>query len=198
MSAIAGVRERKKRQTREQLALAAVELFAERGPRVRVEHICKRAEVGRATFFRYFDSKESAFVQGIYIGRLGALLDALADRPVDEVPLQSVRNAMQHAFADWRDHRDLLLLEARIRADHPPARARAAAQHDEWRQALAELVAERMATEPTDLRAKLVAGIAMTALGAATDQWLEDPDHRTADVCLADAFAAVETLCSWR
>ena len=182
MSAIAGVRERKKRQTREQLALAAVELFAERGPRVRVEHICERAEVGRATFFRYFDSKESAFVQGIYIGRLGALLDALADRPADEAPLQAVRNAMQRAFADWRDHRDLLLLEARIRADHPPARARAAAQHDEWRQALAELVA----------------GIAMTALGAATDQWLEDPDHRTADVCLADAFAAVETLCSWR
>ena len=199
MSAVVGVRERKKRQTREQLALAAVELFAERGPRqVRVEHICERAEVGRATFFRYFDSKESAFVQGIYIGRLGALLDALAVRPAEEPPLVAVRTAMQHAFADWRDHRDLVLLEARIRADHLPARARAAAQHDEWRRALAELIAARMGTDPADLRPKLVAGIAMTALGAATDLWIEDPDHLSADVCLADAFAAVETLSSWR
>ena len=199
MSGITGLRANKKRQTREQLAFAAVELFAERGPRqVRVEHICERAGVARATFFRYFDSKESAFVQGIYIGRLGALLDALAVRPADESQLAAVRNAMHHAFADWRDHRDLLLLEARIRADHPPARARAAAQHDEWRQKLAEVIAERMCSEPSDLRPKLIAGIAMTALGAATDRWLEDPDQLTADSCLTEAFDAVDALCSRR
>jgi AcrR family transcriptional regulator len=199
VSTITGVRARKKRETREQLAFAAVELFAERGPRqIRVEHICERAGVGRATFFRYFDSKESAFVQGIYNGRLGALLDALAARPAEETQLHAVRNAMRQAFADWREHRDLLLLAARIRADHPPARARAATQHDEWRKAIAELIAKRMHTEPTDLRPKLVAGIAMTALGTATERWLDDPDHLSADACLTEAFDAVDTVCSWR
>lgn len=195
MSGRTGVRAHKKRKTREQLAFAAVELFAARGPRqVRVEHICEHAGVGRATFFRYFDSKESAFVHGVYVGRLGALLAALADGPPAESQLTAVRDAMQHAFADWREHRDVLLLEARIRADHPPARARAAAQHDAWRQALGDVIADRMSAEASDCRPKLIAGIAMTALGVATERWLEDPDHLTPDACLADAFAAVEAL----
>jgi AcrR family transcriptional regulator len=190
-----GVRARKKQRTHERLAFAAVELFAERGPRgVRVEHICERVGVGRATFFRYFDSKESAFVHGVHRGRLDALLRALAERPPEEPPLLAVRNAMQHGFADWREHREALVLEARIRTEHPSVQAWAAAQHDAWQRSLAEAIASRLEAAPADARPQLVAGIALTALRVAADRWIADPDGPTPDVVLGQTFDTLTTI----
>ena len=52
------LRARKKRRTRDRIYDAAVELFASRSyDDVTVEAICERAEVGRATFFRFYGSK---------------------------------------------------------------------------------------------------------------------------------------------
>jgi len=55
-----GRRERRARETRRNILLAAGELFAERGlDAVTVDEIANRADVARATFFNYFPSKES-------------------------------------------------------------------------------------------------------------------------------------------
>jgi AcrR family transcriptional regulator len=52
------LRARKKRRTRDRIYDAALELFAERPyDEVTVDAICARAEVGRATFFRFYGSK---------------------------------------------------------------------------------------------------------------------------------------------
>jgi AcrR family transcriptional regulator len=52
------LRARKKRRTRDRIYDAALELFAERPyDEVTVDAICTRAEVGRATFFRFYGSK---------------------------------------------------------------------------------------------------------------------------------------------
>jgi AcrR family transcriptional regulator len=53
------LRGRKQQRAREAIIEAAHELFAERGfDRVTVTDIAERAEVGRATFFRYFGDKQ--------------------------------------------------------------------------------------------------------------------------------------------
>jgi AcrR family transcriptional regulator len=52
------LRARQKRRTRDRIYDAAVDLFATRSyGEVTVEEICDRAEVGRATFFRFYGSK---------------------------------------------------------------------------------------------------------------------------------------------
>ena len=60
----AGRRERRKQQTRDDLYEAALELFAERRyDEVSVEDICERAEVGRATFFRFYGNKAGLLIE---------------------------------------------------------------------------------------------------------------------------------------
>ena len=78
------LRDRKKRRTRERLYDAALQLFAERRYEdVTVDEICDRAEVGRATFFRFFGSKAGLLVEFNHrlAGRIGG---RLSDGPDDD------------------------------------------------------------------------------------------------------------------
>ncbi|MDP4509825.1 TetR/AcrR family transcriptional regulator [Nonomuraea turcica] len=81
------LRERKQQRSREAIIEAAHVLFEERGfDKVTVADIAERAEVGRATFFRYFgDKQEVVFADG---GDLEAVLaeatEITADRPIGD------------------------------------------------------------------------------------------------------------------
>src|SRR5215472_9047462 len=62
-----GLRERKKRATREALRLAALRLAVEQGwERVRVEDIAAEAGVSTRTFNNYFAGKDEAFLATAY------------------------------------------------------------------------------------------------------------------------------------
>jgi AcrR family transcriptional regulator len=156
---------------------------------VRAEDICAAVDVGRATFFRYFDSKERAFVEGVHQRRLRSLLDAIAARPAEEGPLEVVRNAFLAASAPWRTDREVLLLEARVRADSPTVQAWASATHLQWVQALADAVAPRFTdAERATARAQLLAGAAMAAVRVASEQWLAGGGRRSPIPLLEQAF----------
>jgi AcrR family transcriptional regulator len=59
-----GLRERKKRETREALVRAGIELFAERGVKgTRVADIAAAANVSTRTFFSYFERKEDVLFE---------------------------------------------------------------------------------------------------------------------------------------
>src|SRR5581483_4208499 len=56
---VTGLRETKKRRTRETIAQAAADLFHERGfAAVTVDDVARAADVSRQTVFNYFPSKE--------------------------------------------------------------------------------------------------------------------------------------------
>ena len=60
-----GLRERKRAATHQRIADEAARLATDRGVSgTTVEEIAAAADIGRSTFFRYFDSKEIAVAEG--------------------------------------------------------------------------------------------------------------------------------------
>src|SRR5690606_24730285 len=60
----ASLRDRKRLRAQSLIYDCAVDLIVERGyDSVSVDEICQRAEVGRATFFRYFGSKAGLMIE---------------------------------------------------------------------------------------------------------------------------------------
>ncbi|MFE0424143.1 TetR family transcriptional regulator [Streptomyces sp. NPDC058953] len=93
-----GLRERKKRRTRDTLARAALELFTTQGfDETTVDEIAEAAEVSQRTFFRYYASKlEVAFAVQDLTER--HFLDALRARPSQEPPFEAMRRAVATAW----------------------------------------------------------------------------------------------------
>jgi AcrR family transcriptional regulator len=81
VAATEGLRERKKRETRETIARAAWKLFGRRGfDAVTVADIARAANVSEKTVFNYFPTKED-LVFGAGMQRTAALIEAVRTRP---------------------------------------------------------------------------------------------------------------------
>src|SRR5258708_27216238 len=86
-----GLRERKKQQTRQLIAEAALRLFNERGfDAVTVAQVARAADVSDATVFNYFPTKESLFFRQMQSFE-ESLVQAVCDRRNGESVLQAFR-----------------------------------------------------------------------------------------------------------
>ncbi|HEX4817016.1 MAG TPA: TetR family transcriptional regulator [Nonomuraea sp.] len=139
-----GLREQKKRETRQAISDHATQLFLERGfDRTTIADIAAAARVARMTVTNYFPRKEDlAFDQ--HVAFVAGLAEAVAGREPGESALEAVRRAYLAAL-DRRDPvigfggRDV----ARMVADSPTLVARLRDLHDQREQALAaHLIAE--------------------------------------------------------
>src|SRR5947209_15982704 len=91
MSTQPGLRERKKQRTRETIAQAARQLFAERGYQATtLPDIAEAADVSTRTIFAYFPSKEDILFNDFALMK-EALAQALAERPEGTDALEAVR-----------------------------------------------------------------------------------------------------------
>lgn len=89
-----GLRERKKRRTRDALLRAALELFLTRGyERTTVDEIAAAVDVSQRTFFRYFAGKEEAVFFAHSVAE-SHFLEAVRGRPPHEAPLEALRQAV--------------------------------------------------------------------------------------------------------
>ncbi|MEU7061672.1 TetR family transcriptional regulator [Streptomyces sp. NPDC046197] len=89
-----GLRERKKRRTRDALLRAALELFTTQGyEQTTVDEIADAVDVSQRTFFRYFAGKEEAAfaVQDMVEAHF---VESLRARPPAETPLEALRRAV--------------------------------------------------------------------------------------------------------
>ena len=166
------LRERKKAQTREALAEAALKLFADKGfEHVTVDEIADTAQVSRRTYFRYFPTKE-AVVFPDRERRLLQFQQMLADRPVGEAPLESVRRALMALAADYEANSARVLLQQRIVEGSATVLAYDAELDRQWEHSIAVALGDRgRARVGARRRARLQAGALMGAIRAILNEW---------------------------
>ena len=173
-----GLRERKKRATRQALARAALQLAIERGPEnVLVGDIAAAAGVAPRTFNHYFASKDAAIVaEGA--DRAQVLLDALRGRPDDEPLWNAVRAAVRELFGTAEPDRQWVV-RAQLVKSSPALRIEQQRSDLAVQAMLATEVARRTRTDAeVDLYPRLAATATMSAVRAAIDHWLTaPPDH---------------------
>jgi len=90
-----GRRERRAAETRVRLFRCALQLFAERGfPNVTVEDITQAADVGKGTFFNYFESKDHVLgvMAEIQLGKVAEALSLAGEGK------RSIHSVLHHLF----------------------------------------------------------------------------------------------------
>ncbi|GHG73085.1 TetR/AcrR family transcriptional regulator [Streptomyces griseocarneus] len=93
-----GLRERKKRRTRDALIRSALELFSLKGYEgTTVDEIAAAADVSQRTFFRYFTNKEEVALS-VQLMAESRFFAAFLERPAAESPLTALRTAV---LASW-------------------------------------------------------------------------------------------------
>jgi AcrR family transcriptional regulator len=161
-----GLRERKKRRTRETIAKAALRLFAERGyDRTTLADIAEAADVSTRTIFSYFDSKEEILFcdeEPIY----ELLKHKLETRP----PGANTVDALREFMADLdRPDENAILRKKIVQADEHlrlSERARLARAEE----LLVDSIAKDLDARPDDIRPRLVAASMTAAFGSLSDR----------------------------
>ncbi|MFI8849905.1 TetR family transcriptional regulator [Streptomyces sp. NPDC053499] len=159
---MAGLRDRKKEQTRQRIAAVALRLFSERGfDNVTVNEIAEAAEVAKATLFAYFPTKESLVLQGVSGDDLAGIV---ARRPAGQTFLEALRAHHRELAAGQLPQPDLDALLARVRVIHDSPALQAAANSllYQQRQALAQVLAEEYGPTPAALMAAQIAASLLT------------------------------------
>lgn len=169
--AAAGLRERKKQETRVALRSAALRLTAERGlDRVTVEDIAEAADVSPRTFFNYFSTKEEAVIGGDP-GGIKEVLAVLSTRPANEEPLFSLHAVLREIANGLAADRELLDLRMKVIADNPALLPRHVAAFVEFERVLVEAITDRRKPGPAADPALVVAS-AVAALRVSVDLWI--------------------------
>jgi AcrR family transcriptional regulator len=184
-----GLRERKKRETRDRLRGVALRLAVERGvEHVTVEDIAAEADVSTRTFFNYFGSKEEVLV-GPDPSSATDMAQSLADRPADESPLDSVRALMLTRATVVAERADDIRARMRLITSCPALQPRYFATAAAMERVLTEGIAARTGTDPDlDPYPSLLAGVASTVMRTTIISWLAGPGERPLTELIDEAF----------
>lgn len=159
-----GLRERKKRATRQAISNVATRLFQERGfENVSVSEIADAANVSKMTVFNYFARKEDLyFDQGL--SDMVLVERALQQRAANVSPLAALQ-ALVHSMVDERQVqvRFTAGVSAFWRAvrESPALRARARELRDEFENSLTQLLQTSIGSDEPS--ARLLAGMLVAA-----------------------------------
>ena len=169
-----GLRERKKRQTREAVRRAAFRLFEQLGyPNTTVEQIADAAEISPRTFFRYFPTKAALLIPD----QLTApVIELFLKAPAELSPIAAYRYAVEQMFADmdgpvWRDE----MARQRLLYTLPEANGALYMTYIETIELITEALATRLDLPGDDPRLRITAGAMTGVMMAALHNTPIDP-----------------------
>ncbi|MET8981442.1 TetR family transcriptional regulator [Streptomyces sp. NPDC004539] len=167
------LRERTRAAMRAEVSEVAFRLFAEQGfENTTVEQIAAEAGLSRATFFRYFGTKEEVVLGRIVeFGR--EIAAALAARPGNEGPWEALRRAFDVVTRPETGDPGPSVETMRLLSDACALMTRQWEKTQGWQSMLAPEISRRLGgpNPTTDLRAHALVAAAISCLDAATDAW---------------------------
>ncbi|MFD8488132.1 TetR/AcrR family transcriptional regulator [Streptomyces sp. NPDC059712] len=167
--------ERRKAATQLDIAHAAAELFATRGPEATTaEEIARRAGVALRTFYRYFRSKQDAVGPLLTVGA-DSWRALLAQAPPGAAPGPALRQAVEEALATPAPQAVEALLRTRgllrAAADDPALRAVWYRVNQESEELLVPVIARLADGRREPLEVRLIAAAATDAIRIALETW---------------------------
>jgi len=190
-----GLRERKKYETHRALAVAAVELVAERGlDAVTVEDIAAAADVSVRTFFNYFASKEDAVVIAYpdYLERTERAIERFLAQPAEMSTLDALVVVMREEVADVGENPREWLARVTAIKQNPALFHRALTMNAAQVEPMTAAIARRAGCDPADLFPSLLLAVVGGAMNAAMLRWRErDGKNTTVAVLFDEAMASI-------
>ena len=166
--------ERRRAATRQRIAAVAAHLVGEHGlAGATVDRIADAADISRATFFRYFNSKEDAVAEGVNVDWLNRITNALVIQPPQLSAIAAVVGAFHHLALGFAEIEDQVRELATLTRSSDTLDAWTLHIYVRYEAAIAELVAPRMPElTPDDPRPRLIGALAMATVRIALDDWL--------------------------
>lgn len=195
-----GTRARRRRTNRRRIAETALDLFERNGyTATTVDEIAEACDIGRRTFFRYFQGKEELLYPFLEESRarVAAVLQRLQG---DVAPVSAMRSALLDAAVDFqRDEAFHLRCSAIAVLQHhegrPIAEASRPVLNDRALQQTEADLAEMMQVDPTtDPRPGLIAGCAITVFSSAYVEWIGGESEAGLPDLLVDRFTLLYEL----
>jgi len=183
-TAVPGLRERKKQQTRDAIIGAALDLFERQGyDATTVEEIAEAADISPRTFFRYFDSKVDVVMDkderdsDDFAGRL-------AIRPPHEGPIEAMRQVISAELGQVVKENPLFVRQMRLMLRTPSLHALAREHFHEHEAEIVHDVAERLHLPEDDLRVHVIAAALGNTIWAVVGRWVDEdsPPERLAEM----------------
>jgi AcrR family transcriptional regulator len=192
-----GLRERKRRQTRERLTRVAMALFLERGfEATTLDDIAAAAGISRRSFFHYFVSKEDV-VFAWHEESMAALIAAVAARPAGESMLTAAENAISAMVRQLEPGETMAI--AKLKHDNPALQARDQVKYEKLERALADALITRAGHRSADhkserLQARLVAMIATGVMRIGGELWAAEGAREKPEAMAKRIFAAIRAI----
>lgn len=194
------VRVRKGQRTRERIAAAAARLVMRDGlAAATTDRIAAEAGVARATFFRYFESKEYAVAEGFTALWIAAITDALRRQPPELSATDALAAAFRELAAGFEAISGQIAEIERHTRESLSLRAWTLLSYLRFETAIAETVAPRLADLTVDdPRPRLIGALAMAAVRISLDDWLRDGGSLSDRISRAVASMAPQPMTGTR
>lgn len=184
-------RRRARAGARAEIAEVAFQVFAERGfDEVTATEVAAAAGISRASFFRYFDSKEDAvFVAQEEMGAKVAA--ALRERPAGEDAWTALRRALDAAVGLYQRSPSEALGRLQLIRCTPNLRVHQLERLAQWREVIGAALGARLGLAATDIKVEALVGAALGALDAASSRWADSDGADDLIELIDEAFAAI-------
>ncbi|HEY2055023.1 MAG TPA: TetR family transcriptional regulator [Solirubrobacterales bacterium] len=185
------LRTKSRESLRAEIAEVAFKVFAERGfDQVTATEVAEAAGISRATFFRYFESKEDAvFVAQEEIGV--DVAEAMHARPDGEDAWTALRRILDEAVEPYQRSPDEALARLRLIRGTPNLRSHQLDRLAQWKEVIGAALAERLGVQGDDIKVEALVAAALGAFDAALTRWSESDGAEDLIGLMDEAFTVI-------